>query len=623
MESFINTFPLGETYSLNMQNDQNDTHSRTNEPIVIDVLIVGSGISALACAKTLQIGSNKREIGSEQSGIDEQRNLPGKEQSERMIVLIIEGAERIGGRMRTSSTVAPWGVELGAEFVHGELKNALVLEQESLLLNDDDDDGENVSKTSADGDRFMFTEFDWPDKYAMNDDSNSSDDDCTKLECVDGDEQELRDGDLRFAHEAFDSMLPSSLDEYLEKDCDALKWLRETVNASKRQIRLAELVYGTDFGAPLRAIGMREILIEKEKWENGEKYLVLNSGFDQFLQRVFLDQFIVNNRSNTSKGAVVNVKLNWEAKTVERETLRNNEEEERNLIKITSKNGDVIYARKVVCSLPLPIYRPRSLLNKILNRFIPPLMKSSSKLSRVTFAPELSKEKQNALRKVKMGNAVKVLLGFTEKIWEGDIFNVICDKPSTYPEFWIVSYNEKTILLNHNKATTTKNAEEEEEEEKEEEKHFSTTNDTDNNNNNNNSSNNNMKVLDKNDVKYVVTFFVTGERANALTKIAKQKRIDLALKQFSEILNIDRNFALAKLATTESKAWSQDYFSGGSYTHPSVSCDRNTRSHLAKSEWNDTLFFCGEGTNENVNPCLQGAYETGVRAAQEIIRTHR
>jgi len=218
----------------------------------------------------------------------------------------------------------------------------------------------------------------------------------------------------------------------------------------------------------------------------------------------------------------------------------------------------------------------------------------------VTFHPPLSEEKQKALRAVKMGNAVKVLLGFNEKFWpQENLFNVICDHPAPFPEFWVVSDKEKTI------------------------------NDSDDDDNNNN--NNDEEESKKEEVRFVITFFVTGDRANAMAKINPKKRIEMAFKQFvwitMRITNDDdgrKEFDRIRekhLKTSETKAWSEDKFAGGSYTHPSVGCDRRTRELLAKSEWSDCLFFCGEGTNASVNPCLQGAFETGVRAAKEVLES--
>ena len=129
------------------------------------------------------------------------------------------------------------------------------------------------------------------------------------------------------------------------------------------------------------------------------------------------------------------MRLNWEVETVEKV-------DERNLIKVTGRTTTTetsekktLYAKKVVVSLPLPIYRPTDDDDS-----------DDKKLSRVTFHPPLSEEKRKALRAVKMGNAVKVLLGFNEKFWpQENLFNVICDHPAPFPEFWVVSDKEKTI----------------------------------------------------------------------------------------------------------------------------------------------------------------------------------
>ena len=185
----------------------------------------------------------------------------------------------------------------------------------------------------------------------------------------------------------------------------ALEWLRDVQKCTEREIRVAELIYATDFGASLKDIGMREIMIEKERWENGEQYLVMNGGFNELFRRAFLNAFQrnSNSNSNSNNSPVVNidVRLNWEVETVEKE-------DERNLIKVTGRTTTTetsekktLYAKKVVVSLPLPIYRPTDDNDS----------DDDKKLSRVTFHPPLSEEKRKALRAVKMGNAVKVFVG--------------------------------------------------------------------------------------------------------------------------------------------------------------------------------------------------------------------
>ena len=118
-------------------------------------------------------------------------------------------------------------------------------------------------------------------------------------------------------------------------------------------------------------------------------------------------------------------------------------------------------------------------------------------------------------------------------------------------------------------------------------------------------------------MRYVVTFFITGDRANAMAKINPSERIEMAFKQFvgitlrtNDAKEFDR-IRKTRLKTSATKVWAEDKFAGGSYTHPSVGCTAKTRADLAKPEWSNTLFFCGEATNTSVNPCLQGAFETG------------
>ena len=598
--------------AIGTQKKKKKKKTEEEEEEVHDVVVLGAGISGLSCARCLLFASSSSSSSSRKTtttkldknknGGTEKKKKKKKKSSEKNViktVCVVEAQSEVGGRVKQSTEIAPWSVELGAEFVHGEERNPV----RDLALSDARRGGGPLD--------LKFSHFEWPDRYAMATKTttssscssrNSSDPEI--LEIVDGDECEKNDKDVWKIHQLFDrlpgvSKTSSSSasrsngenddddDKAREEDpmssLSALEWLRDVQKCTEREIRVAELIYATDFGASLRDIGMREIMIEKERWRNGEQYLVLNGGFNELFQRAFLDEFESrksssssnsNDSSDSDNDGVVDVRLNWEVKTVEKE---------RDLIKVTGTSfgkRKTLHAKKVVVSLPLPMYRP--------------MLAEKKNISRVTFHPPLSEEKQKALRAVKMGNAVKVLLGFNEKFWpQEDLFNVICDHPAPFPEFWIVSDKEKTITR------------------KEEEDGGGGTN---------------KKNSKKGDVRFVITFFITGDRANAMAKINPKKRIDLAFKQFVGITlqtSDEKEFERIRakhLKTSETKVWSEERFAGGSYTHPSVGCTRKTREILAKSEWSDTLFFCGEGTNTSVNPCLQGAYETGVRAANEILK---
>ena len=587
------------------ENEREKETKKTNEEeIIFDVAILGAGMSGVSCAREICFALHD----------DDEKNA--------LKVALLEAQSTVGGRCKQTKKIAKWPVELGAEFIHGEVKNP-VKDLLAETMRREEDLEEDLDGKKGTPKRMQCSAFEWPDRYAMNttttNNSNTEEKEAllysfskkSILLLRDGDECEKNDKDVWKIHQLFDRLpgvsktsttTTTTHNDESEEDemssLSALEWLRDVQKCTEREIRVAELIYATDFGASLKDIGMREIMIEKERWENGEQYLVMNGGFNELFRRAFLNAFQrnSNSNSNSNNSPVVNidVRLNWEVETVEKV-------DERNLIKVTGRTTTTetsekktLYAKKVVVSLPLPIYRPTDDDDS----------DDDKKLSRVTFHPPLSEEKRKALRAVKMGNAVKVLLGFNEKFWpQENLFNVICDHPAPFPEFWVVSDKEKTIYSDEDDNTTT-----------------------------NNNTTNEEEESKKEEVRFVITFFVTGDRANAMAKIDPNERIEMAFQQFvwitMRITNDDddgrKEFDRIRekhLKTSETKAWSEDKFAGGSYTHPSVGCDRKTRDLLAKSEWSDCLFFCGEGTNASVNPCLQGAFETGVRAAKEVLES--
>lgn len=66
-------------------------------------------------------------------------------------------------------------------------------------------------------------------------------------------------------------------------------------------------------------------------------------------------------------------------------------------------------------------------------------------------------------------------------------------------------------------------------------------------------------------------------------------------------------------------AWESDPFSRGSYSFPRVGSQPGDRQALAESICG-RLFFAGEATHPRYFATVHGAYETGVRAAREILR---
>lgn len=56
---------------------------------------------------------------------------------------------------------------------------------------------------------------------------------------------------------------------------------------------------------------------------------------------------------------------------------------------------------------------------------------------------------------------------------------------------------------------------------------------------------------------------------------------------------------------------------GGAYTYPTLGAEAGDRAALA-APVAGKLFFAGEATNEDCNPCMQGAMDTAARAATQI-----
>ena len=64
--------------------------------------------------------------------------------------------------------------------------------------------------------------------------------------------------------------------------------------------------------------------------------------------------------------------------------------------------------------------------------------------------------------------------------------------------------------------------------------------------------------------------------------------------------------------------WSKERFIEGGYSSPSRDVPAGARAGLQETP-GGVLFFAGEHTHEHLNSCLQGAMQTGRRAAQSVL----
>ncbi|MCB0035148.1 MAG: FAD-dependent oxidoreductase, partial [Anaerolineales bacterium] len=66
-------------------------------------------------------------------------------------------------------------------------------------------------------------------------------------------------------------------------------------------------------------------------------------------------------------------------------------------------------------------------------------------------------------------------------------------------------------------------------------------------------------------------------------------------------------------------SWEKDPYSRGSYSYSKVGSEVSDRATLAEPV-NGRLFFAGEATHPHYFGTVHGAYETGIRAAREILK---
>ncbi len=93
--------------------------------------------------------------------------------------------------------------------------------------------------------------------------------------------------------------------------------------------------------------------------------------------------------------------------------------------------GAVIRARKVVVTVPLPVLQRQQL----------------------AFSPPLPPPKQQAIERLRMGNAVKLLMAFKQRFWPEHMYDVVCTD-SFVPEFWMTRHTVSDKSCAHLHALT-------------------------------------------------------------------------------------------------------------------------------------------------------------------------
>jgi monoamine oxidase len=167
-----------------------------------------------------------------------------------------------------------------------------------------------------------------------------------------------------------------------------------------------------------------------------------------------------------------------------------------------------------------------------------------------------------------MGNAIKVWAIFSSRFWPEDVWDVVVTH-RLFPEFWMC---QDIVEIGSQPAV------------------------------------------------HCVTAFVCGTRADELAKYSDSNKVKLLVDLLNEVFGSleQRQPATEAFVRGAAVNWQDEPFIEGAYSSPSVGAHAGDRNVIATPE-GGVLFFAGEHTHPCMNPCLQGAMETGDRAAAQVL----
>ena len=115
----------------------------------------------------------------------------------------------------------------------------------------------------------------------------------------------------------------------------------------------------------------------------------------------------------------------------------------------------------------------------------------------------------------------------------------------------------------------------------------------------------------------IIVAYHAGRRARAINQWSDEKLLEGALTVMQRLFGDEFGPIPAPEAYVRTH-WQSDPLANGSYSFDQVGQQPTDRRTLAESI-NQQLFFAGEATHPHFYATVHGAYETGVRAAREVI----
>lgn len=181
------------------------------------------------------------------------------------------------------------------------------------------------------------------------------------------------------------------------------------------------------------------------------------------------------------------------------------------------------------------------------------------KSNMISFVPELSETKKESISKLKMFDMNKIFVEFSEKFWSNnDIINILYKKESDPRQVY-------DFIVNYHKITH----------------------------------------------KNILLFMIAGDKIDYLNE-----RTDEQIKE--EILYLlSKNYKKNDIVITNfiRTNWKEEEFTKGSFTE--IGADSYLREVFLEKEGD--IYFAGEHTSANFNAFVHGAFNSGLRAAKDIL----
>ncbi|CAG9459995.1 unnamed protein product [Pedinophyceae sp. YPF-701] len=341
------------------------------------------------------------------------------------------------------------------------------------------------------------------------------------------------DDELQEVMEMFDSIAEEEEDPL--PDITAEEWLRKR-GASAKQIEAADAIFANDFGTGLAGLGVAEMLIENRLWRHGPAYLTVKGSFSSVVQ-------------NLAKGA--RIRHNW---PVQRVSVA--PEGGRAAVTLFGPNSERLRCDRAIVTVSVAVLASGA----------------------IQFDPALPDTKVGAARRIRLGNAIKLILAFKDKFWPEEMYDVVC--PGCFvPEIWMLEYPPER--------------------------------DADG-----------RPVRPAAGGTCCVVCFIAGERADQVTQMPPELAAKKCLDQLDEMFRTKEGHTPASDACVDWRLydWAKDPYALGAYTYPCYGAQPGDRAALAAPACGGRVHFAGEASHHAVNPCIQAAAETGVRAAEEAAK---